>query len=49
MAGALAGLMKKDAAAYGVEDNDTIGFIAALETPILLKWNSGYIWREHSM
>ena len=34
---------KKDAAAYGVEDNDTIGFIAALETPILLKWNSGYM------
>lgn len=43
LAGALAGLMKKDAAAYGVEDNDTIGFIAALETPILLKWNSGYM------
>ena len=43
LAGALAGLMKKDAAAYGVEDNNTIGFIAALETPILLKWNSGYM------
>ena len=27
MAGALAGLMKKDAAAYGVEDNDTIGLL----------------------
>lgn len=43
LAGVLAGQMKKNAAAYGVKDNNTIGFIAALETPILLKWNAGYM------
>lgn len=42
LAGVLAGLMKNNPAEYKVEDNDAIGFIAALETPILLKWNAGY-------
>lgn len=38
LAGVLAGMMKKQAA----DGNNKIGFIAALETPILLKWNAGY-------
>lgn len=42
LAGVLAGLMKKNAAEYKVQDNNQIGFIAAIETPILLKWNAGY-------
>ena len=42
LVGALAGLMKKNAAAYGVADNNTIGFIAAMEIPLLVKFNAGY-------
>lgn len=42
LAGVIAGLMKKNPEEYHVKDNNTIGFIAALETPILLKWNAGY-------
>ena len=42
LAGTVAGLMKKDAAAYGVEDNNQIGFLAAIDTPLLNKWNAGY-------
>ena len=42
LVGALAGLMKKNAAAYGVADNNQLGFIAALEIPLLIKFNAGY-------
>lgn len=42
LVGALAGLMKKDAAAYGVADNNTIGFIAAMEIPLLVKFDAGF-------
>lgn len=42
LVGALAGLMKKNAAAYGVADNNTIGFIAAMEIPLLVKFNAGF-------
>ena len=42
LVGALAGLMKKNAATYGVADNSTIGFIAAMEIPLLVKFNAGY-------
>lgn len=42
LVGALAGLMKKNAASYGVEDNNTIGFIAAMEIPLLVKFDAGY-------
>ena len=42
LVGALAGLMKKNAATYGVADNNTIGFIAAMEIPLLVKFNAGY-------
>jgi len=42
LVGALAGLMKKNAAAYGVADNNTIGFIAAMEIPLLVKFDAGY-------
>ncbi|HML69467.1 MAG TPA: BMP family ABC transporter substrate-binding protein [Clostridia bacterium] len=42
LVGALAGLMKKNAAAYSVADNNTIGFIAAMEIPLLVKFNAGY-------
>ena len=41
LVGALAGLMKKNAAAYSVADNNTIGFIAAMEIPLLVKYNAG--------
>ena len=42
LVGALAGLMKKNAAAYSVADNNTIGFIAAMEIPLLVKFDAGY-------
>ena len=42
LVGALAGMMKKNAAAYGVADNNTIGFIAAMEIPLLVKFDAGY-------
>ena len=42
LVGALAGLMKKNAAAYNVADNNTIGFIAAMEIPLLVKFDAGY-------
>lgn len=42
LVGALAGLMKKNAAAYGVADNNTLGFIAAMEIPLLVKFNAGF-------
>ena len=42
LVGALAGLMKKNAAAYGVADNNTLGFIAAMEIPLLVKFDAGY-------
>ncbi len=42
LVGALAGLMKKNAAAYGVADNNTIGFIAAMEIPLLVKFDAGF-------
>lgn len=42
LVGALAGLMKKNAAAYGIADNNTIGFIAAMEIPLLVKFDAGY-------
>ena len=42
LVGALAGLMKKNASAYGVADNNTLGFIAAMEIPLLIKFNAGY-------
>lgn len=42
LVGALAGLMKKNAAAYGVADNNQLGFIAAMEIPLLVKFNAGY-------
>lgn len=42
LVGALAGLMKKNAATYGVADNNTIGFIAAMDIPLLVKFNAGF-------
>lgn len=42
LVGAIAGLMKKNAVAYGVLDNNTIGFIAAMEIPLLVKFDAGY-------
>jgi len=42
LVGALAGLMKKNAAAYGVADNNIIGFIAAMEIPLLVKFDAGF-------
>lgn len=42
LVGALAGLMKKNAAAYAVADNNQLGFIAAMEIPLLVKFNAGY-------
>lgn len=40
--GALAALMKADAAAYGVEDNATIGFVGAMENDTILRFAAGY-------
>jgi basic membrane protein A len=42
LVGALAGLMKKNASAYGIADNNTVGFIAAMEIPLLIKFDAGY-------
>lgn len=42
LAGTLAGLMKNNASDFGVEDNGHVGFLAANDAPILLKWNAGY-------
>ncbi len=42
LAGTVAGLMKNNAEAYGVKDNNQIGFLTAIDTPLLNKWNAGY-------
>lgn len=42
LVGALAGLMKKNAAAYNLADNNQIGFVGALEIPLIVKFNAGY-------
>ncbi|WP_405729248.1 BMP family lipoprotein [Anaerotignum sp.] len=40
--GALAALMKADAATYGVADNATIGFVGAMENDTILRFAAGY-------
>ena len=42
LVGAMAALMKQDAAAYGVADNATIGFVGAMENDTILRFAAGY-------
>ncbi|MFI3249809.1 MAG: BMP family ABC transporter substrate-binding protein [Eubacteriales bacterium] len=42
LVGVLAGLMQKNPEAYGMEGTGTISFIAAMEIPLLVKFNAGY-------
>jgi basic membrane protein A len=42
LVGALAALMKEDAAAYNLADNDTIGFVGAMENDTILRFAAGY-------
>ncbi|MDO5100994.1 MAG: BMP family ABC transporter substrate-binding protein [Eubacteriales bacterium] len=42
MVGALAALMKKDAASYKLQDNHQFGFVGALETPLINRFAAGY-------
>lgn len=42
LVGALAGLLLKKPSEYGVGDQNTAGFIGAMETPIINKFYSGY-------
>ena len=42
LVGVLAGLMKKNAAAYQLKDNNQLGFVGALEIPLIVKFNAGY-------
>lgn len=42
LVGALAALMKADAAAYGLADNATIGFVGAMENDTILRFAAGY-------
>lgn len=42
LVGALAGLMEKNPEAYGLEGTNTIGFVGAVEVPLIVKFNAGY-------
>lgn len=42
LVGALAGLIEKNPEAYGVGEENTAGFVGAMETPIIDKFYSGY-------
>nr|WP_325258857.1 BMP family ABC transporter substrate-binding protein [uncultured Oscillibacter sp.] len=42
LVGALAGLMKADAASYGLGDTQEIGFVGALDIPLINKFRAGY-------
>ena len=42
LVGALAGLMTKNAAAYNLTGKDQLGFVGALEIPLIVKFNVGY-------
>ena len=42
LVGAMAALMKQDAAAYGLNDSNKIGFIGAMENDTILRFAAGY-------
>lgn len=42
LVGAMAALMKEDAEAYGLADNDSIGFVGAMENDTILRFAAGY-------
>ena len=42
LVGALAALMKQDAATYGLAENDNIGFVGAMENDTILRFAAGY-------
>jgi basic membrane protein A len=42
LVGVLAGLMKKNAVAYQLADNNQVGFVGALEIPLIVKFNAGF-------
>ena len=42
LVGALAALMKADAATYGIADNATVGFVGAMENDTILRFAAGY-------
>ena len=42
LVGALAALMKADAATYGLADNATVGFVGAMENDTILRFAAGY-------
>ena len=42
LVGAMAALMKADAATYGLLDNNTIGFVGAMENDTILRFAAGY-------
>ncbi len=42
LVGALAGLMKKDAATYNLKDNNQLGFVGAMEIPLIVKFAAGF-------
>lgn len=42
LVGALAGLMKKESAAYGLNDKNVLGFVGALDIPLINKFYAGF-------
>ena len=42
LVGALAALLKQDAASYGLEDNHKFGFVGAMETDLIVRFAAGY-------
>lgn len=42
LVGALAALMKQDAATYGLADNNKIGFVGAMEIDTIVRFGAGY-------
>lgn len=42
LVGAMAALMKQDAATYGLADNGTIGFVGAMEIDTIVRFAAGY-------
>ncbi len=42
LVGAMAALMKEDAATYGLADNGSIGFVGAMENDTILRFAAGY-------
>lgn len=42
LVGAMAALMKQDAATYGLLENENIGFVGAMETDTILRFAAGY-------